>query len=112
MNLLNNWLIQVFIGNIAWIIFCKTIKWIQKKLNSSSISSSINGKKYLKQFINKQFKISFFISSVLTITLIIMFANKLQNQIPELFILFGIIIFLCFLCMLGAFEESFEHWND
>ena len=39
MDLLNNWLVQVFIGNIAWIVFCKIIKWLHLKLKSSNKSS-------------------------------------------------------------------------
>ena len=112
MNLLNNWLVQVIIGNIAWIIFCKIIKWLHIKLNSSNTNSSNTEKTFSKQFINKQFKVCFFICSILTISLIVMFVNELQKQIPVLFLLFLIVIFLGFLIMLGAFDESIDHWKD
>ena len=112
MDLLNNWLVQVFIGNIAWIVFCKIIKWLHLKLKSSNKSSNINEKKFSKRFINKQFKICFFLSSLLTISLIIMFVNELQKQFVALFIFLGFILFFCFLLMISAFEESLEHWND
>jgi hypothetical protein len=112
MDLLNNWLVQVFIGNIAWITLCKIIKWLRIQLNSSVTKTYQPERKFTEQFINKQFKICFFLSSVLTISLIIMFVNELQKQFVALFIFLGIILFFCFLLMISAFEEALEHWND
>ena len=108
MNLLNNWLIQAIIGNIVWFILCKIVKWFRNNSKKQKVEI-IKDKSYSKSLIQKQFHICFWVSSCLSILIIIILINHLQNKIPTLFLFFVIINFWCYILMLGAFDVSLDY---
>lgn len=117
MDLLNNWLVQVIIGNIAWILFCKIAKSFKnyfKLVNENNTKKTSNNyvkELYPKELLKKQFNISFKVSSVSTVTLLVILANNLQYKFPCLFVLLIIFDFFCYLFMLGAFEGATDYFN-
>lgn len=117
MELLNNWLVQVILGNIAWILFCKIARSfkdyfkILNENNSKKLSINYSKELYPKELLKKQFNISFKVSSVSTITLLVILANNLQSKFPYLFILLIIFDFFCYLFMLGAFEGATDYFD-
>lgn len=118
MNLLNNWLIQAILGNVAWILFCRIIKNLKTFLktlnenNSKQNSSNSPKKLYSKKLLKNQFNICFKVSSISTISLLVILANNLQYQFFALFILLIIFVFFSYILMLGSFEGSLERFDD
>lgn len=114
MELLNNWLVQVIIGNIAWSIFCKVCKYLKSYLNDLPNNSSSNStnKLYPKRLLKKQFNICFKCSSISSITALVMLCNNLQLKFPFLFTFLLIAIFFSYFLMLGAFEGAMEYIDD
>lgn len=117
-KLLNNWLFQVILGNIVWILFCKVVKYfknyfkILNEYNSKNPNNNSSNQLYPKKLLKKQFDISFKVSSISTVTLLVLLANNLQYKFSFLFLLLIIFDFFCYLFMLGAFEGSLEHFDD
>jgi len=111
MDLLNNWLIQAIIGNLVWLILAKIFKWFR---DNSQIKNKeiINDKEYSKILVKKQFSVCFWIASISTIILLVILLNQLQNKYSFLFVFLIIIVFWCYILMLGAFEASFKYMPD
>ena len=113
MELLNNWLVQVIIGNIIWIFLCNISKKVQKffeYINETPASNS-STKLYPKELLKKQFNISFKVSSISTIVIFVILANNLQYKLQFLFILLIIVVIFCYLFMLGAFDGATEYFD-
>lgn len=114
MEILDNWIIQVILGNIIWVIFCKVLKYFKNYLddldkhNSSKKTNAL----YPKKILEKQFNICFKISSISTISILVILFNNLQNKLPFLSISLMIGIFLCQILILGAFEGALKHFDE
>lgn len=116
MNLLNNWLVQVVLGNIAWNILCKIAKYLKnyfQQLNEHTSQNPNKAKLYPIDLLKKQYNICSKLSSICVIIIIVILINNLLNSelFYLLFITSIITIFLCYLFMLGAFEGLLEYFK-
>lgn len=116
MDLLNNWLIQVVLGNIAWNLLCKIVNYFknyfqQLNKNTSQSSNATSNNLYPIDLLKKQYNACSKISSACVVLIVVILINNLLNSefFYSLFIFSIIIIFLCYILMLGAFEGVLRH---
>lgn len=111
MYLFNNWLFQSLFSNVIWIVIVAVFKWIYHHLKEENIKIE-KDQKHSKKLTQKQFNISFWVSSISTISIFIILGNHLQYAYSFLFLSLIVVDFFCFMFMLGAFEESLKYMPD
>lgn len=116
LNLLNNWFVQVILGNIAWNILCRIAKYLKnyfQQLNEHASQDPNQAKLYPIDLLKKQYNICSKLSSICIIIIIVILKNNLINSelFYLLFIACIIIIFFCYILMLGAFDGLLEYFK-
>lgn len=111
MNIFDNWLFQSLVSNLVWILILAIVKWFRNR-PKQEFAKPINNTEYSKTLVKNQFNICFYLSSFLTIILAVLLANNLQFKYQFLFVFTIVILFLCYVLMLGAFEAAFKYMPD